>query len=112
MKSLLKQMIVDFHSEPIPKTIIRSIKIPDFANKLRKANVFIGMRRSGKTYLMYQQMHHLMKQGILKQQLLYINFEDDRLNGMAVPHFQMILEAYWELYPEYINNESLHFFFY
>jgi predicted AAA+ superfamily ATPase len=111
VREIIKQMILEFHQEPIPEPAERMIELPDLPHNVRKAFVYIGMRRSGKTWALYQQMHYLMKQGILKQQLLYINFEDDRLNGMIIPHFQMILETYWEMYPEYINHDSLHFFF-
>ena len=110
MKSLIKQIILDFHHEPIPDAISRSVKIPD-TNQLRKANVFIGMRRSGKTYLMYKQMHDLINDGIEKEKISYINFEDDRLIKFNVNNFQDILDAYFELYPNYSHAKDLHFFF-
>lgn len=42
---------------------------------------------------------------------MYINFEDDRLIQFTVTDFQTILDAYFELYPNYSNDKSLHFFF-
>lgn len=112
MKNLLKQLITDFHSEPIPElTVHRTIKWPSFSKNIRKAHVFIGMRRSGKTYLMYQHMHQLLNQGIEKEKLLYINFEDDRLIQFSVEHFQALLEAYFDLYPQYTRSSDVVFYF-
>lgn len=112
MKSLLKQIILDFHSIPIPEsTIVRPIKWPIFSKNIRKANVFIGMRRSGKTYLMYQHMHQLLKEGINKEKLVYINFEDDRLLAFSVENFQDLLDAYFDLYPQHSNRTDVYFYF-
>lgn len=110
MQRLINQIILDFHKEVIPKVVPRSIHIPDFSH-LRKADVFIGMRRSGKTYLMYQHMHDLINSGIEQTKLFYINFEDDRLINFKVQNFQDILDAYFELYPDYAHSKDLHFFF-
>jgi predicted AAA+ superfamily ATPase len=44
-----------------------------------KVSVAIGVRRCGKTYLMYEKMLALLASGIPLSRILYINFEDDRL---------------------------------
>lgn len=111
MKEILKQIITEFHQEPIPAPYIRRINIPTLPINVRKAFVYIGMRRSGKTWALYQRMHDLMSIGIPKTQLLYINMEDDRLRRLTVSDLQLILTAYWELYPQYTQESSLHFFF-
>src|SRR5690606_7758684 len=82
-------------------------KLPE---NVKKTIVYIGMRRSGKTWALYQRMHELMQQGVLKTQLLYINFEDDRLSNISINDLTFLLEAYWELYPQHIN-EPVYFFF-
>lgn len=112
MKALLKQIITDFHSESIPELMARrAIEWPSFSENIRKAHVFIGMRRSGKTYLMYQHMHQLLNTGIEKEKLLYINFEDDRLMQFSVENFQDLLEAYFDLYPQYLHRTDIVFYF-
>lgn len=111
MKDVFKELIIEFHTEAIPKPIHRDIKLPELPSNVRKAFVYIGMRRSGKTWALYQRMHELMSQGVAKSQLLYINFEDDRLNLMTVNELQLVLDAYWELYPEHIHQHKLYFFF-
>ena len=71
----------------------------------------MGMRRSGKTWAAYQQIHLRQNQGLAKNTNLYINFEDDRLSGFEISHFQTILDIYFELYPQNIDNKDLFFCF-
>lgn len=110
MKEVFKLLISEFHDSlpPIPQK--RALTIHRFED-LRKAHVFIGMRRSGKTWIMYQIMHDLLGQGLDFSKILYLNFEDDRLADMEPSNFQDILTAYYELYPHYLGRKDIHFFF-
>lgn len=110
MKEILKQIIIDFHAEPLPSPLPRSIELPELPKSLRKAFAFVGMRRSGKTWYLYQEMHGLLKRNLDFKKILYINFEDDRLLGLN-HDFQSVLDAYFELYPEQSGAEDLQFFF-
>lgn len=110
MKNVIKQMIIDFHARDLPHFEPREIVLPDFPKSIRKALVFTGMRRTGKTWFLYQVMETLIKGGLQKEKILYLNFEDDRF----IPcrnHLQSILDAYFELYPEFAKSTDLHFFF-
>lgn len=111
MKNLFKELIATFHTSDIPLPCKRQTTIPTLPKDLRKAQVLIGMRRSGKTWSLYQVMHDLMADGLDKSKLLYINFEDERLSDMQKENFQDILHAYFELYPDYLNRTDIYFFF-
>jgi len=111
MKELFKELIVDFQLSALPLPNRRDISLPNLPENVRKAFVFIGMRRSGKTWALYQIMHDLMQQGIDRTKMLYINFEDERLCDMKKENFQDILKAYFELYPNFLHREDIHFFF-
>lgn len=111
MKNLFKELIATFHNSEIPIPCKREISIPILSESLRKACVLIGMRRSGKTWSLYQVMHDLMRKGINKSHLVYINFEDERLVNMQTKNFQDIIEGYFELYPAYLNRSDIYFFF-
>ena len=93
MKEVIKQLILDFHTAAIPVPSQREFQLPALPENIRKAFVFMGMRRSGKTWAMYQIMHKLLNQGFENRALLYINFEDDRLMGLKAADLQQILEA-------------------
>ncbi len=75
-----------------------------------KALVLIGMRRAGKTYLCYQIMKDLLRQGVPKENILYLNFEDDRLFDFRLPDCQTILDVFYAQGPEK-KYEHCYFFF-
>ena len=53
---------------------------------------FVGIRRCGKSYLMYQLAHEMMESGIDQDQIVYVNFEDERLLEFTSDDFNTILE--------------------
>lgn len=61
--------------------------------------VIVGPRRAGKTYFLYQIIQKIVKSGSIDQ-ILYINFEDERLLELKPQDLSLILEAYEELYDE------------
>ena len=111
MKEIIKEILIEFYRSPLPTVIRREVNIDTLPREVRKAFVFIGMRRVGKTFLMYQDMHQKIAHGLEKEKVLYLNFEDDRLSGFKVKDFQTILDVYYELYPHLIDGEDLCFYF-
>lgn len=69
----------------------------------------VGARRSGKTYLLYYLIEQLKREGIASERIVFINFEDERLN-LKPTDLDLILQAYLELYPNAILNETYFFF--
>jgi uncharacterized protein len=84
MKPIIAQLIDDFHERKRPALVARHKK---WAQILGKANVVIGMRRTGKTFFCYQKMLELIADGISISQMLYLNFEDARLLGFTIHDF-------------------------
>jgi len=102
MKELLKRIIIEYQ-EFIPKIKLFKRKL----NLEKNGNyVFIGSRRAGKTYTMYQIIHNLLENKVLENQILYINFEDERLIEFKLQDMDTILEVYKELY----QNKPICFF--
>lgn len=65
-----------------------------------EANVnycFVGIRRTGKSYMMYQQIKQLEENGIPSSQIIYVNFEDERLLEMTSADLNLILEIGLEI---------------
>lgn len=75
----------------------------ELAQAEKMIKVAIGIRRSGKTYLLYQVINQLLDQGVSKEQILFINFEDDRLLPMNAKTMGALLDAFYSLYP---NNHQ------
>lgn len=92
----IEQLIVDFQERPLPVVSPRLTALPDASNMAR---VIIGMRRSGKTYLLFQEMQRLIDAGVEKSRLLYVNFEDDRLQPLGPDVLNRTLETFYRLNP-------------
>lgn len=60
--------------------------------------ILVGIRRAGKSYLLYQQMQQLLAEGHDWSEMLYLNFEDERLEGFTAIDFNLILEAHYDIY--------------
>ncbi len=105
MKNLLKRIIADFHQRPFPAYIPRDLAIP---KDLDKIITIVGPRRAGKTYYLHQLMDEQQRRGLERRQMLYLNFEDERLELEG--RHDLILEAYWELYPELDMAQTFFFF--
>jgi hypothetical protein len=107
MKQIITQLIDDFHERELPKLMARDIPLYEIKGK---ASVIIGMRRSGKTWFLFQKIKSLCDKGINKNRMLYLNFEDDRLMDFNVSKFQDILDVYYAKFPDNKNN-CCYFFF-
>ena len=47
---------------------------------------------------MYQHIHHLMEQGHSIEEMLYFNFEDDRIDSITISDLDLIKTCYEEMY--------------
>ncbi len=104
-KELIKQIIRTFHLAKKFDVIPRDIEIPLNTNKII---TLIGARRSGKTYVLYSIINKL-QDNIPKEQIVYINFEDERLD-LKIDELDLILQSYKELYPD-LNLNNCYLFF-
>jgi predicted AAA+ superfamily ATPase len=107
MKPLIEQLIVDFHERKLPEFIQRDIKLPCLKGKI---DTIIGMRRTGKTFLLFQKMQSYIEQGIPKEAMLYINFDDERLLPLDISGLSDIGDSYFRLYPQ-MREQRCYFFF-
>ena len=93
-KRILKTIILDNQAEvPNYKVNPRNFTFEDFGNY-----VFVGIRRAGKTFLLYQRMQQLLAQGVQWDEMLYINFEDERLSGFVADDLNLLIEVHLEMY--------------
>ena len=90
---ILKRIIFDQHE------VIRNSKIVDRDIVLEKdANyVLVGLRRAGKTTMLYKRVQDLIKDGVEWNQIIYINFDDERLLGFNINDFEDIILVAEEL---------------
>ena len=71
-----------------------------------RIRVAIGMRRTGKTCLLVQAMQDLVARGVPESSLLFLNFEDDRLQPLALEGAARIIDEFYALAPENHDRET------
>lgn len=60
--------------------------------------VFVGIRQAGKSYLLYQRIQQLIREGHSIEEIVYINFDDERLRPMNAADLDLILQAYASMF--------------
>lgn len=104
-KEQLKQLIRDFHLSPLFDVRLRALQPP---LELKKIITLIGVRRSGKTSILYNMINQLCQRVDISQ-IIFVNFEDERLD-LKTDELDYIIQSYRELYPEN-NLNNCYFFF-
>ncbi len=96
LSDTLKEIILDFQEEELETGTRRHLA---FEMVEGKAFVCIGVRRCGKSTLLYQIIEDLKQQGVSPENILYINFFDDRLTELKHGRLSLVMEAYYSLFP-------------
>lgn len=93
-KDLIKEIIVE------NQRFISSVSFfeRDYAFEDALNYVLVGLRRAGKSYLLYQRIHQLLEKGHRMEEICYFNFEDDRLGIMTLTDLDVIKSAYEEMF--------------
>lgn len=108
MIELLKAIILDSQEMELETGVPRRTA---FTPVRGKANVCIGVRRSGKSTFLFQIMQRLHEEGVPRQNAVYLNFFDDRLHGLQQGGLGQVLDAYYSLYPKKKDAERVYYFF-
>jgi predicted AAA+ superfamily ATPase len=100
MKERFKMIIKEFHEKELPE-LIQRLDVMDFSmlnSRLKKIVTIVGPRRAGKTYFLYQIMKEILQGSAAITDILYVNFEDERITPIKAENLQDMLDAYFELY--------------
>ena len=100
---LLKNIIYDQH-ELIQNADI--VARPSYSFEPNANYVLVGLRRAGKSTLLFKIVQDLVAKGVTWEQIIYINFEDERLSEFQKEDFNDILSVQSEL-----SAERGYFFF-
>jgi hypothetical protein len=106
-RSIIRQKIIDSQAAPLPVLTRRDVWLPGVKDK---ATAVIGMRRAGKTSLLWQILKDRHAHGTPREGLLYFSFEDERLAGMRVQDLDLVVEEYYRQNPEWRDNRRATFF--
>lgn len=97
MKNIIQQRLADAAVMELPKLTEREYRVPKIPKKVYSV---IGMRRSGKTYFLYQVMKRLLSDGADRSGIIYFNFEDERLADLSMENLHWIPDEYYAMFPE------------
>ena len=93
-KQILKQILRDNQQE-VERYVVepRELALDGFP-----CRVLVGVRRTGKSYMLYHYIQQLLAAGHKWDEMLYLNFEDERLENFDTEDFNKLLECHQEMY--------------
>ena len=99
---VLKRVIFDRHQVIRDTTVTtRDVELEKNANYM-----LVGIRGAGKSTLLYKRVQDLIKEGVDWNQIIYINFDDERLLNFNVNDFDDIVMVANEL------SDKKHYFYF
>lgn len=63
-------------------------------------SVLVGVRRSGKTFYLYQLVAELLKKGIARETILHLSLDDDRFRPYKEHMLSTLLDEYFAMVPK------------
>lgn len=102
----LKYVLRQFVERTLPVCRPRELVLPTETGKVIG---LAGVRRSGKTFLFFDAIRRLAEQGVDRRRLVYLNFEDDRLQPIKAADLDLVLRSQHELFPE-ISRQRIYLF--
>ena len=106
MKNIFKQILSDFHSRELKVVKKRDLRID--LNTWKIISI-VWPRRAWKSFYLYWIINDLIKSWVDKDNIIFINFEDERIS-LDWSELQTLIDAYLEMY----NDKDLkkcYFFF-
>lgn len=104
-RTIVESLLTDFSEYVLPsiaeELIERDLSLGKITNPKigSTAKVIVGMRRSGKTFRLYQEILSLRKAGVEASRICYFNFDDDRLRPYSKYLVSDVLEIFFEMNP-------------
>lgn len=106
-KELFKSLIALSQAELPFERIEREIDLPVQPELIITVP---GVRRAGKSSLLMLAVNKLLASGVKREQILWVNFDDERLDRMPTEELDEVLQAYREMYPD-IELKDVYMFF-
>lgn len=101
----LVEKLADALEGPLPASTAR--RVHGRPHLPGKATAVIGMRRAGKTTYLHQVRRERVERGAARERVPYLNFEDERLVGLAADGLEVLIEEYYRRYPATRRAETV-----
>ncbi len=106
-KELFQGLIKTMQSELPFSVIERELELPINSGQIVTVT---GVRRCGKSSMMKIVANKIVASGVERERILWINFDDERLDGMTGDELNEVIQAYREMYPDRKLSEAYIFF--
>ena len=109
MSDSLRDIILDFREAELPTGVPRRVDVTPVAgqgHRVRWSTPAPASRPS-----LFQQVRKLLDRGVPRENILYLNFFDDRLRFLQHEGLGVVADAYFSLHPEKKNTETVYCFF-
>lgn len=116
LRATIRQLLNDFHASVLPAVLpslvrrdldLGAVLEPKMGNLVK---VVTGMRRSGKTFRLYQEVGDLLAAGVDPRRICFFSFDDDRLKPYRPDVVSLVLETFFDLAPQ-ARSEGAYLFF-
>ncbi len=101
----LREKLAESLTAPIPvgtrRRVYGALRLPG------KISAVVGIRRAGKTMFVHQIQRQRLAEGMDRERLPYINFEDERLAGLTAEHLHPLVEEYYRRFPGFRGRETV-----
>ena len=92
LRQAFREQLADSLRKPLstltPRRVFGRVRFPG------KATAVVGMRRAGKTTFLHQLRQVRIEQGVPRQQLPYVSFEDERLADLEPADLDLLVSEY------------------
>lgn len=105
--AVFDDVVADARARPLPQPTPRAVRLPLAAGK---ADAVVGMRRAGKTWLLFARVRALIEAGTPRADLLYLDFEDERLGDVSAADLGALVDAHYRANPGARGREGAFFF--
>ncbi len=108
MKGEIIKSLIAIKQSEIPFDVIeRDVKLP---TDRKKIITIPGVRRCGKSTLMEIAINNLVQNGVARERILWLGFDDERLRNMVSEELDEVITSYMEMFPDIPIKEVYMFF--
>jgi hypothetical protein len=105
LRAWLVEKLADSLTAPLPEATRR--RMHGAVTMPGKATAVVGMRRSGKTTFLHQLRRERLERGVGRERLPYLDFEDERLEGIGAGDLTVLVDEYYRRYPALRGRETV-----
>ena len=97
MERLVRTLFDEQKTRLARRLVPRDLAFPSAEERI---DVAVGMRRVGKTCFLTQTAKRLLASGVPEESVLYVSFDDDRLEPLSSSRAAQLVDGFYSVFPE------------